>query len=265
MDDAVRSRVDAPIGLRLRSPRRGFGRTRSNLTSGAARGRRPNLTPDSTALRCRIAGKGVAPLCSNGTPRLCILERRPSVLAVSGIEPLLGQRCRGTTHLAICVPAHCYFMIGLKAFPSLENETRRAFSGRTSAPCFAFCGGSRVGLLFSQYLMCSSDAVVPLIAVIHLAMRSWTGRIEDAEKHVATVDRLYLSTIGALSTAIEAKDGVTSMHIHRVQHYAMGLANALGSLDELSMKALQAAALLHDTCKLAVRSAPQKAGQADAG
>ena len=95
-------------------------------------------------------------------------------------------------------------------------------------------------------------AVIPLLAVINLAMRSWTGRLEDAEQHVATVDRLYLSTIGALSTAIEAKDGVTSSHIHRVQHYAMGLANALGGLDEQTMKAIEAAALLHDTGKLAV-------------
>jgi putative nucleotidyltransferase with HDIG domain len=91
-----------------------------------------------------------------------------------------------------------------------------------------------------------------LFAIFHLAMRSWTGRLEDADRHVATVDRLYLSTIGALSTAIEAKDGVTSSHIHRVQHYAMGLAKALGDLDELTLKALQAAALLHDTGKLAV-------------
>ena len=83
-------------------------------------------------------------------------------------------------------------------------------------------------------------------------MRSWTGRLKDAEEHVATVNRLYLSTIGALSTAIEAKDGVTSSHIHRVQHYAMGLAKALGGLDEQTMKALEAAALLHDTGKLAV-------------
>ena len=83
-------------------------------------------------------------------------------------------------------------------------------------------------------------------------MRSWTGRLEDAEKHVATVDQLYLSTIGALSTAIEAKDGVTSSHIHRVQHYAMGLAQAIGGLDEQTMKAIEAAALLHDTGKLAV-------------
>ncbi len=93
---------------------------------------------------------------------------------------------------------------------------------------------------------------VPLFAIVHLAMRSWTGRLKDAEEHVATVDRLYLSTIGALSTAIEAKDGVTSSHIHRVQHYAMGLAKAIGGLDELTLKALEAAALLHDTGKLAV-------------
>lgn len=95
-------------------------------------------------------------------------------------------------------------------------------------------------------------AVVPLFAIVHLAMRSWTGRLKDADDHVATVDRLYLSTIGALSTAIEAKDGVTSSHIHRVQHYAMGLAKVLGSLDEQDLKALEAAALLHDTGKLAV-------------
>ena len=108
-------------------------------------------------------------------------------------------------------------------------------------------------LLLSNYVSAIAlAAVIPMLAVINLAMRSWTGRLQDAEEHVATMDRLYLSTIGALSTAIEAKDGVTSMHIHRVQHYAMGLANALGPLDALTMKALQAAALLHDTGKLAV-------------
>jgi putative nucleotidyltransferase with HDIG domain len=107
-------------------------------------------------------------------------------------------------------------------------------------------------VVFTQVSLLALAAVVPLFAIVHLAMRSWTGRLSDAEQHVSTVERLYLSTIEALSTAIEAKDGVTSMHIHRVQHYAMGLANALGSLDELTLKALQAAALLHDTGKLAV-------------
>ena len=107
-------------------------------------------------------------------------------------------------------------------------------------------------LLMQDVSVIAMAAVIPLLAVINLAMRSWTGRLHDAEQHVATVDRLYLSTIGALSTAIEAKDGVTSSHIHRVRHYAMGLAKSLGGLDDQTMKAIEAAALLHDTGKLAV-------------
>jgi putative nucleotidyltransferase with HDIG domain len=94
--------------------------------------------------------------------------------------------------------------------------------------------------------------VVPLFVIFHFAMQSWTGRLEDAEQHVKKVDRLYLSTIEAFSTAIEAKDGVTSSHIHRVQHYAVALARRLGTIDEIELKAIEAAALLHDTGKLAV-------------
>src|SRR6185295_16385860 len=55
-----------------------------------------------------------------------------------------------------------------------------------------------------------------------------------------------------LATAIEAKDGVTSDHIRRVQKFAIGLAKALGVTDEKTIKAINAAALLHDTGKLAV-------------
>jgi len=95
-------------------------------------------------------------------------------------------------------------------------------------------------------------AVAPLVVVLHLTLRSITGRLSDAERYVQTVDKLYLSTIETLATAIEAKDGVTSDHIRRVQKFAIGLANALGVIDENTIKAINAAALLHDTGKLAV-------------
>ena len=95
-------------------------------------------------------------------------------------------------------------------------------------------------------------AVTPLVVVLHLTIRSITGRLSDAEKYVQTVDKLYLSTIETLATAIEAKDGVTSDHIRRVQKFAIGLAKALGVADEKTIKAINAAALLHDTGKLAV-------------
>jgi putative nucleotidyltransferase with HDIG domain len=95
-------------------------------------------------------------------------------------------------------------------------------------------------------------AVAPLVVVLHLTLRSITGRLSDAERYVQTVDKLYLSTIETLATAIEAKDGVTSDHIRRVQKFAIGLAKALGVTDEKTIKAINAAALLHDTGKLAV-------------
>src|SRR5262249_8205464 len=74
--------------------------------------------------------------------------------------------------------------------------------------------------------------VAPLVVVLHLTLRSITGRLSDAERYVQTVDKLYLSTIETLATAIEAKDGVTSDHIRRVQKFAIGLARALGLTDE---------------------------------
>jgi putative nucleotidyltransferase with HDIG domain len=98
----------------------------------------------------------------------------------------------------------------------------------------------------------AAAAVLPLVFVFHLTIRSWLGRLDDAHQHIAKVDRLYLSTVETLATAIEAKDGVTHDHIRRVQIYAIGLARELGVQDDSTIKAIEAAALLHDTGKLAV-------------
>lgn len=95
-------------------------------------------------------------------------------------------------------------------------------------------------------------AVLPLLFICYVAMQSRLGRLDDAQQHVQKLNQLYMSTIGAFSTAIEAKDGVTSDHVHRVQAYALGLARALGIQDPMELQALEAASLLHDTGKLAV-------------
>ena len=52
--------------------------------------------------------------------------------------------------------------------------------------------------------------------------------------------------------AIDAKDQVTHGHIRRVQRYAVGLARALGISDDRQLRAIEAAALLHDMGKLAI-------------
>lgn len=94
--------------------------------------------------------------------------------------------------------------------------------------------------------------IVPLLVVSYLTFRTAMGRVEDSNNHLSELNRLYLSTIETLAMAIDAKDQITHGHIRRVQAYAVGLANRLGVADNKLIKAIEAAALLHDMGKLAV-------------
>jgi putative nucleotidyltransferase with HDIG domain len=181
---------------------------------------------------------------------------------LAGTGPLFGSAVQpDRIVLPLAALAGVYYLLnsGLTAMAvGLETRTSplAVWRGHFAVVSLNFFGAASAAFLLviavGYVSLIALAAVIPLFAIFHLAMKSWTGRLEDANRHVAKVDSLYLSTIGALSTAIEAKDGVTSSHIHRVQHYAMGLAKALGGLDEQTLKAIQAAALLHDTGKLAV-------------
>ena len=107
-------------------------------------------------------------------------------------------------------------------------------------------------LLIQQVSFLAAIVILPMLAVFHLTLKASYGRLEDARRHLADVDRLYLSTVETLAMAIDAKDDVTHSHVRRVQAYAIGMARALGFTDESTLKAIEAAALLHDTGKLAV-------------
>src|SRR5687767_10632900 len=201
-------------------------------------------------------------LFNSSAPAIAFWAGAEVFFRLSGSAPLSGRVVAVDTLMwPVAAFATVYFALnsGLTAVAiALEKRQSavavwRSHFAVVSLNYFASASVAFLLILLTQYLsVVALLATVPLIAVIHLAMKSWSGRLEDADKHIATVDRLYLSTIGALSTAIEAKDGVTSSHIHRVQHYAMGLAKAIGTLDAPTLKALEAAALLHDTGKLAV-------------
>jgi putative nucleotidyltransferase with HDIG domain len=96
---------------------------------------------------------------------------------------------------------------------------------------------------------------VPLLLTFYLTFRTSLARVADANKHLEDLNTLYLATVQTLAAAIDAKDQVTHGHIRRVQHYAVELAKALGVRDVLLLKAIQAAAVLHDTGKIAVPEA----------
>jgi putative nucleotidyltransferase with HDIG domain len=118
-----------------------------------------------------------------------------------------------------------------------------------------FCGAS-VALLLVVYTrdvdLRFIGVIVPLLFVLYFTFKTSMQRVEDANSHVEQVDRLYLSTIETLAMAIDAKDQITHGHIRRVQMLAVRLARTVGVSDAGLIKAIEAAALLHDTGKLAV-------------
>jgi len=119
-----------------------------------------------------------------------------------------------------------------------------------------YFGGASVAAVLVVYAKAMDWAVVgiivPLLAISYLTFRTTLGRLDDANSHLSQLNRLYLSTIETLAMAVDAKDQVTHGHIRRVQRYALGLAHALGLNDEKQIKAIEAAALLHDMGKLAI-------------
>jgi diguanylate cyclase (GGDEF)-like protein/putative nucleotidyltransferase with HDIG domain len=94
--------------------------------------------------------------------------------------------------------------------------------------------------------------LLPLLLISYLTFKTAMGRVDDANKHLSELNRLYLSTIETLAMAIDAKDQITHGHIRRVQVHAVQLAKAMGVREEAQIRAIEAAALLHDMGKLAV-------------
>jgi putative nucleotidyltransferase with HDIG domain len=118
-----------------------------------------------------------------------------------------------------------------------------------------FGGASVAGLLVTytrEIDFTTLGIIIPLLLISYLTFKTSLGRIEDANQHLTQVNKMYLSTIETLAMAIDAKDQITHGHIRRVQRLAVGLAKAIGVNDDLQIKAIEAAALLHDMGKLAI-------------
>ena len=122
-----------------------------------------------------------------------------------------------------------------------------------------YFSGASVAALLLPYLQSQGaeyiriiGIILPLLLISYLTFKTALGRVEDATSHLTELNKLYLSTIETLAMAIDAKDQITHGHIRRVQTYAVALAKEMGVSDDKLIKAVEAAALLHDMGKLAV-------------
>jgi putative nucleotidyltransferase with HDIG domain len=119
-----------------------------------------------------------------------------------------------------------------------------------------YFGGASVAALLVSYTRDLDYTylviIVPLLVVLYFTFSTSMGRVKDANEHLSELNSLYMSTIETLAMAIDAKDQITHGHIRRVQLYAVGLAKVMGVTDDEQIRAIEAAALLHDMGKLAV-------------
>ena len=119
---------------------------------------------------------------------------------------------------------------------------------------YYLAGSAGAGLLALLAKGAGWQATFLLLPLLHFAQRAYRlypARLRAVKDHSEEVSALHLRTIEALALAIEAKDNTTHDHLRRVQIYALEIGKELG-LDHSALKALQAAALLHDIGKLAV-------------
>lgn len=108
---------------------------------------------------------------------------------------------------------------------------------------------SRSGILF---------LAVPPLYLVYLGYKSYLQRVADQQRHLEAVSALHLASVEALARAIGARDQTleasrmaSDTHVRRVQSLAKSLARAAG-MQELEVKGVEVAALLHDIGKLAV-------------
>ena len=203
-------------------------------------------------------------LFNTAAPAIAIWTSGTVFFAISGIEPYVGQAAfvpLRDLFIPLLTFTLLYFLLNswLVAV-ALGFETSRSpltiwWHNFTWLAVNYFSGAS-VAALIVTYMrdddISTLAIIVPLLVVSYLTFRTAMGRVEDSNRHLNELNRLYLSTIETLAMAIDAKDQITHGHIRRVQTYAVGLARQLGVADNKLIQAIEAAALLHDMGKLAV-------------
>jgi putative nucleotidyltransferase with HDIG domain len=182
---------------------------------------------------------------------------------LASIEPMFGtgQGFSTTSIIQLAIFCTLYFLFntGLITFAiSLQSgvSPRQIWWTHFREILFNYiAGGSIAALLVYNTREVRPEfvvAILPLLLVMFLTYRWSNRRIEIERERNADLNRVFLSTIEALALAIDAKDQVTHGHIRRVQRYTLALARAVGVTNDKELDAIRAAALLHDTGKLAV-------------
>src|SRR5438093_12201853 len=168
----------------------------------------------------------------------------------AGIDRLIGSLIASILYYlgsSICVS----LIVGLSGRKSIFRRWHDNFL--YTAPSFVvagllafvvseFAGPQRARLML---------VVTPVLYLCYYSYRVYLESLEKEKQHATEMAELFNSTLSTLALAIDAKYKNTHGHIQRVQKYSRAIAEAM-RLSEQEIKAIAAAALLHDIGKLAI-------------
>ena len=177
------------------------------------------------------------------------------------LEPLAGGTV-GVQHLALAlvVSTAVYFFLGsvfTAAF--LAAKTSESFGKIWTRDVVTSSWSCFVGALAAGVVQYSEAhwglihglLTLPLVALPYIAYKLHFRQMNEKNREIAEMSRVQLAAVQTLAAAVDAREQTSPGHARRVQIYAVGLARALNLSNE-EIKALEAAALLHDIGKLAV-------------
>ena len=224
---------------------------------------------DSLAISARLSRVrgGLRPeqlLFNCAAPPLAMWLSAQAIFVMSGLKPLAGHPV-GVEVIApwLLLFAGLYFVLNTFAIAFAialrqREHVLRIWRTHFQNLWFTFVGGA-LGAAFTVHALQLNVYGLALLSlplllalILHFAYRNATGRTADQLQHLAEMNRLHVCTIEGLARAIDAKDAVTHGHIRRVQRWAVDLARHMGHASEIEVRALEAAALLHDVGKLAI-------------
>ena len=216
---------------------------------------------DTLAISSRIGGSASRVLFNTAAPALAMWCAGGLVFHVVGVPlpvhapgPLTVFGSAGAA-VAISFLLGSWFVattVALHQHTAIFAVWRKHFAPLWTGPAAGGYVGALVAFLFDRLGLAALLSLMPIPVIMYYALRSSLGRVEDQLRHLLEMKGMYHATVEAFATAVDAKDQVTAGHTRRVQADCAALAQEFGISDESTLRALEAAALLHDVGKIGI-------------
>ncbi len=186
---------------------------------------------DSFLISWRSGHRVERVMFNTANPALALWVGSQAFFAMARTRPLSHQSTISPEAivLPLVVMTALYFLInsGLTAIAvALERAQpafqlwRRHFAGISLYHFAAASASFFVVVTVRSVSVFAAAVILPLLVILQVAMRSWLGRVGDAQRHIAEVDRLYERCEGALleMSAREQRRIGVDLHDNLGQH-----------------------------------------------